>query len=68
MREIRSRFERAIDSIEKFLEMDNSPSIVLSLYKSDKTRLLKRYPNLTFFPMEAIDEPKRLYKYLIEKN
>ena len=68
MREIRSRFDRAIESIEVFLKMDNASSIVLSLYKSDSTRLSRKYPNLTFSPLEAINEPRRLYKYTIEKK
>lgn len=68
MREIRSRFDRAIDSIESFLSMDNASSIVLSLYKSDSARLSKRYPNLTFTALEAVNEPRRLYKYNIEKK
>ena len=68
MREIKSRFDRAIESIEIFLKMDNASSIVLSLYKSDCTRLNRRYPSLTFSPLEAINEPRRLYKYTIEKK
>lgn len=68
MREIKSRLDRAIDSIESFLSMKNASSIVLSLYKSDSTRLSKRYPNLTFSALEAINEPRRLYKYSIEKK
>lgn len=68
MREIQSRFDRAIESIESFLKMDNASSIVLSLYKSDSTRLNKRYPNLTFTPLEPVNEPRRLYKYTISKN
>ena len=68
MREIRSRFDRAIESIDAFLKMDNASSIVLSLYKSDSTRLSRRYPTLTFTPLEAVNEPRRLYKYTIEKK
>ena len=68
MREIKSRFDRAIDSIESFLTMENASSIVLSLYKSDFTRLSKRYPSLTFTALEAVNEPRRLYKYSIEKK
>lgn len=67
MREHLSRFERAVDSIEKFLEMENSPSIILSLYKSDRIRLVKRYPNLSFMPLEAVHEPKKPHRYLIQK-
>ena len=68
MREIRSRLDRAIESIESFLKMDNASSIVLSLYKSDCIRLSKRYPNLTFSAVETVNEPRRLYKYTIEKK
>ena len=68
MREITSRFDRAIESIDSFLKMENASSIVLSLYKSDSTRLSRRYQNLTFSPLEAIDEPRKLYKYTIEKK
>jgi len=67
MRDYESRFTRAIDSIESFLKMQDASSIVLSLYKGDKTRLSKRYPNLTFMPLEAIVDPKKPYKYLIQK-
>ena len=68
MREIQSRFDRAIESIENFKQMDNATSIVLLLYKSDCTRLSRRYPNLTFSPLEAVDKPRKLYKYTIEKK
>ena len=68
MNEFMSRFDKAIDSIEKFLEMEISPSIVLSLYRSEQSRLLKRYPNLTFMPIEAVSEQRKLYKYIIQKK
>lgn len=68
MREIKSRFDRAIESIESFLKMDNASSIVLSLYKSDAKRLSNKYPHLTFTPLEAINAPRKLYKYTVEKK
>jgi len=62
-----SRYDTAIDSIEAFLAMENSPSIVLFLYKSDKTRLSKRYPQLTFLFMEQIADSNKPQRYLIQK-
>ena len=68
MREIKSRFNRAIESIENFLKTDEASSIVISLYKSDTARLSKHYPNLTFTPVKVINESRRLYKYSISKK
>ena len=68
MRDILSRFDKSTEFIDKFLEMENSTSIVLSLYKGEKTRLARKYPNLTFMPIEALDDSKKLHKYLIQRN
>lgn len=68
MHEILSQFDKSTEFIEKFLEMDNSNSIVLSLYKGDKTRLARKYPDLTFTIVETVDNTKKMYKYLIQRN
>ena len=68
MREIVSRFDKSTEFIDKFLDMENSTSIVLSLYKGEKTRLVRKYPNLSFTLIEAIDNSKHIHKYLIQRN
>ena len=66
MRDYESRFDRAIDSIEKFLETKNTSSIVLPLYKGDKVRLERRYPSLTFQLLEN-QNGQQPYNYLVKK-
>ena len=66
--EFLSNFDKAINSIEDFLKMENSSSIVLKLYKSDKKRLQKRYPELLFMLFQESEEiPRKQNKYLISK-